>query len=308
VAALAASWAVYGLTNNTFLLPQNFGNIGVAATPIVLVSLGMTMVIVSGGIDLSVGAAAGFASVVSVWLMTNHVASVPVAVLIALGAGAAIGLVNAALVVIARLPDFIATLATMTSLQGLSYIVSGGFTIRANNPQLGSLAGNVGPAVPVPLLIMAGAFLLVLLVMHYTTIGRSFYAIGGGRDIARLAGLQVGRISTAAYVMSGVLAAAAGVIAAARTQAGSPGIGTGWELQAITVVVLGGASLFGGSGSVVGTLLAGLLLASLDNWIGLQAFPAWAGEAVRGLTLIAVVAVTQGQWWKRRAAWRQSTA
>lgn len=307
--ALLLTGVFYSLTNETFFTSVNLGQIALQASPVMLVALGMTVVIISGGIDLSVGAAAGFSSVVAVWLITNHVLPVPLAALAAVAAGASIGLLNGALVIGLRIPDFIATLATMTSLQGLSYVVSGGFTIRANNADLGLFAAQIGDTpFSVPIVIMIATTVLIFVILAHTPIGRNWYAVGGGRDVARLAGMQVGPVSISAYVACGVCAAIAGLIEAARTQAGSPVIGTGWELQAITIVVLGGANLFGGTGGPLGTILAGLLLASLDNWIALQAFPDWVGLLVRGATLIVVVAVVQSQLLHRRTVQRDATA
>ena len=303
-----AAGLVFALTNPTFLTVQNVRNIGVQSSMTILVALGMTIVIVSGGIDLSVGAVAAVASVVSVWLITNHVTAVLAALGAAVVATAALGLVNGLAIAYLRIPDFIATLAMMTSLRGAAYLISGGFTIRANDPQLGELAnGSIGPF-PLPVLIVVAAFALSHGLLRHTPLGRWLYAVGSGRDTARLAGLPVARIAIIAYVASGLLAGVAGLIAAARTQAGSPIIGTGWELQAITIVILGGTNLFGGSGSVTGTLLAGLLIGELNNWVSLQAYPDWAQGLVQGLILIAAVALSQRHLRARQRAARQRAA
>jgi ribose transport system permease protein len=151
----------------------------------------------------------------------------------------------------------------------------------------------------VPAFLVAACFAIVALLLSSTGLGRSFYAIGGNRTAARLAGLSIRRTVMAAYVFSGVMAGIAGLIAASRTEAGSPIIGSGWELQSIAIVILGGASLFGGSGGAVGTLLAGCLLGEIDNWMSLQNYADWVQELVQGALLITVVALAARRWRSR---------
>lgn len=290
--ALIVVLAIFGITNDVFLSPENLGTVADFASPILIVAFGMTVVMIAAGIDLSVGAVAAFVSVVVVWLTNNEVVPLPVAMIVGILVGVGLGMVNGLLVVLFRIPDFIATLAMLTLLRGAAYILSGGFTIRATDTQIAALSGEIGDlGLPVPVVIMGVVFIATWLMLRFSSFGRSLYAAGGSREVARLVGLRVSRLTVSAYIICAGFAALAGLIEASRTRAGSPVIGSGWELAAITIVVLGGTNLFGGRGGVVGTLLAGLMLGALDNWIGLQAYPAWASGLIRGSLLIIVVAI-----------------
>lgn len=284
---------VFSLTNETFLSTQNLFNIGVQSSMILLIALGMTIVIISGGIDLSVGSMAALAGVSVVWFITNTGLPTPLAMLAGLGAGCLVGLFHGLVISRLGVPSLIATLATLTALRGFAFLISGGYTIRATDPQLRFLAnGSVGP-IPAPILITIAGLILVHGVLAHTVLGRSFYAIGGNPQASRLAGINVRAVSTSAYVICAVLAAAAGLIAASRTASGSPIIGSGWELQAVGIVILGGAHLFGGSGGVLGTILAGIFLSMINNWMSLEGFGATLQGFVFGALLILIVAANQ---------------
>jgi ribose transport system permease protein len=299
LAAVLLLGLVFSVTNDNFLTTENLANIAVQSSMILLISFGMTVVIVSGGIDLSVGAIASIVSVVAVWIFTNTGIPVPVAMLFSLGAGAAIGLLNGVVISYAKVPDFIATLASLTALRGAAYLISGGFTIHSDNSDLAVLANSEVGGIPIPVLITFGVFLVTWLLLGQTPLGRSFYGVGGNRQAARLAGLPVLRLAIAAYVISGVTAAIAGLVAASRTGSGSPIIGNGWELQAIAIVMVGGANLFGGAGSVVGSLFAGYLIGEINNWLSLQAYQDYVVEIVQGTILVGVVFLSQRQWHAR---------
>lgn len=299
LASVAAAGLLFTLTSGYFFTVTNLSNIAVQSSMILLISFGMTAVIISGGIDLSVGSAAAVVAVCTVWLISHSPIPAPVAMLLGLGIGAMIGLVNGLVVSWLRIPDFIATLAMMTGLRGVAFLIAAGFAIRSTNPQLAFIAnGQLGP-VPTPIVVVAVAFIVVHVMLTHTTLGRTFFAVGGNSSAARLAGVSIARAKVAAYMLSGFLTAAAGIIGASRTAAGSPILGTGWELQAIAIVILGGTNLFGGSGSVVGTLLAGLLIGMTNNWMSLTGLSWWLQGVVVGTLLIFVVAVNQRQMRQR---------
>lgn len=290
---ILAAGVIFSMTNETFLTTRNLFNIGVQSSMILLVAFGMTVVIISGGIDLSVGSMAALAGVSTVWFITNTGLPTPLAMLAGLGVGGLVGVFHGLIIVQLGVPSLIATLATLTALRGVAFLVSGGYTIRATDPQLRFLAnGSVGP-IPLPILITAIGLVLIHVMLAHTILGRSFYAIGGNRQAARLAGINVRAVSIAAYVVCAVLAAAAGLIAASRTASGSPIIGSGWELQAVGIVILGGANLFGGSGGVMGTVLAGLFLSMINNWMSLEGFGTTLQGLVFGALLILIVAINQ---------------
>jgi len=293
--SVVATGVVFALTSPFFLTVTNLSNIAVQSSMILLIAFGMTVVIIAGGIDLSVGSAAAVVAVCTVWLIAHGSMAAPLAILIGLGTGALIGATNGIIISKLRVPDFIATLAMLTGLRGVAFLIAGGFAIRSTDPQLAFVAnGRIGP-IPVPILAVAVAFVAVHLMLANTTFGRALYAVGGNRHAARLAGLNITRPKVGAYMIAGTLTAVAGIIGASRTAAGSPILGTGWELQAIAIVILGGTNLFGGAGGVTGTLLAGLLLGMTNNWMSLTGLSWWLQGVVVGTLLILVVALNQRQ-------------
>lgn len=258
-----------------------------------LVSLGMAFVIMSGGIDLSVGAVAALGSVASA--LASGLGWAP-GLLAGLGAGLLAGLLNGALVVRLRIAPFIATLATMLAASGCALLLADNQSVSASYE--GSFTGlGQGDALglPIPAWIALGAYAAGSVVLNLTGFGRTVLATGGGEDAARLMGLRVDRAKWAVYAAGGALAGLAGTILAAQFGAGQPIEGVGWELFAIAAVVVGGTLLTGGEGSV-GTTLAGALLLGLifnilnfengRGWISLSAY--WQ-SVIRGLFLLVVV-------------------
>ncbi len=258
-----------------------------------LIALGMCFVIMTGGIDLSVGAVAAMASVVSA-ILSPH--GLTVALLGGVGAGLVAGLVNG--IVIARLHilPFIATLATMLAAQGTALLLAGNQTVAVSWEGLfvefgqGDLLG-----LPIPALVAGAAFLLGSLALNFTSFGRTTLAIGDNEEAARLMGLKVDRVKVLVYVLSGGLAGLAGVILASQFGAGQPNEGMGWELFAIAAVVVGGTLLTGGVGSV-GATLSGVLLLGLifnilnfENGRGVISLSAYWQSVIRGLFLLVVV-------------------
>jgi ribose transport system permease protein len=299
---VVAAGVVFALTSPYFLTVTNLSNIAVQSSMILLIAFGMTVVIITGGIDLSVGSAAAVVAVCTVWLIAHGSVAAPLAIVIGVGAGALIGATNGVIISKLRVPDFIATLAMLTGLRGVAFLIAGGFAIRSTDPQLAFVAnGQIGP-IPVPILAVAVAFVAVHVMLAHTTFGRALYAVGGNRHAARLAGLSITRPKIGAYVIAGTLTAIAGIIGASRTAAGSPILGTGWELQAIAIVILGGTNLFGGAGGVTGTLLAGLLLGMTNNWMSLTGLSWWLQGVVVGTLLILVVALNQRQLRRRMSS------
>jgi ribose/xylose/arabinose/galactoside ABC-type transport system permease subunit len=292
--------AVFAATNDIFLTGGNLRNIGVQSSMILLVALGMTVVIIAGGIDLSVGSCAALVSVTAVGLSADHGVAPALAVVAGLAVGLAVGLLNGAMVSLVRIPDFIATLGTLTALRGLAFIASGGFAIRSTDPRLSWFGSGEIAGLPAPVVLTVVAFVLVGLMLRTTTLGRAFFAVGGNRETARLAGLNVGRTTAAAYVACALFAALAGLVLTGRTGSGSPQAASGWELQAVAIAILGGTNLFGGRGGVVGTLLAGLFIGMLNNWLSLQGYESWIGDVLLGSLLIAVIALNERE--RRRRA------
>lgn len=275
-----------------FASVDNFLNILEASSFLGLVAVGMTFVIIGGGIDLSVGSLLALSAVLAAYGSQYGSAA---AVVLPLGVCGIIGLANGLLVARARMAAFIVTLATLLFARGLAFAVSDeGNTIFHIDDQLtviwlgqGSIAG-----IRLPIILAALVFAVGWIVLTRTRYGMAVTAIGGSEDAARLMGLPIARVKTTMYLISGLLAGLAGLLVAARSSSGQSTIGVGLELQAIAAVVIGGTLLTGGSGSIVGTLAGVLLLNVINNVINqVGTLSSYFQQVVSGLFLITVVLV-----------------
>ncbi|MFF5100902.1 substrate-binding domain-containing protein [Streptomyces sp. NPDC000134] len=271
-----------------FLTTDNLLNVGVQAAVTAILAFGVTFVIVSAGIDLSVGSVAALSATVLAWTASQAGVPVPIAVLLAVLTGAACGLVNGFLVSYGKLPPFIATLAMLSVGRGLSLVISQGSPIPFPD-SVSHLGDTLGDWLPVPVLVMIVLGLVTALVLGRTYIGRSMYAIGGNEEAARLSGLRVKRQKLAIYAFSGLFAAAAGIVLAARLSSAQPQAAQGYELDAIAAVVIGGASLAGGTGKASGTLIGALILAVLRNGLNLLSVSAFWQQVVIGVVIALAV-------------------
>ena len=276
--------------DDKFASALNFGNIALDSSYLLLISIGMTFVIISGGIDLSVGSLLALAGVLTAY--ASRWGSLP-AILVPLGTCAVFGLVNGLLVGRARIAPFIVTLAGLLFARGLAFAVSREgnqvYLIPADRvlTRIGQ-ARLLGLGAPVwfALLVFAAG----LVVLNRTRFGQAVFAIGGSEPAAELMGLPVARVKTLVYVLSAVLSGLAGVLVAAQTQSGLPTLGEGRELEAIAAVVIGGTLLSGGAGSLTGTLAGVLLLKVIQNLINqFGTLTAYYQQVVSGTFLIAVV-------------------
>ncbi|MGH3774299.1 MAG: ABC transporter permease [Pseudonocardiaceae bacterium] len=273
----------------TFLNAQNLLNVGVQAAVVAVLALGSTFVIISGGIDLSVGSVAALSAMVGAWSSAEAGLPGPISLLLGLATGVVAGLVNGALVSYGRLPAFIATLAMLSVARGLTLVVSQG-TPLATPDVISFLGSNLGPYLPLPLLIMLLFFGLTALVLARTYSGRAMYAIGGNSEAARLSGIDVRRQQLVSYALCGLFAAVAGVMLAGRLSSAGPQAAIGYELDAIAAVVIGGASLSGGVGTASGTLIGALVLAVLRNGLNqLQVSPFWQQVVIGVVIALAVL-------------------
>ncbi len=288
------------IRNPDFLTSENLLNILRQNAVLGLLSVGMTFVIISGGIDLSVGSILSFTSVLSV-IMAGY-GLIP-AIIVPVVVGGLLGLGNGLLVARLRIAPFIATLAMLLALRGLTIAIFGEETVALTDGRdafvafgRGSIAG-----IPIQVPIVAAAFLGGFLLLRYTGFGRAVYATGGSEDSARLMGVRVDRTKILVYVLSGALAGLAGVLFAARISAGITNYGLGLELDAITAVALGGTLLTGGVGGVGGTLIGVLLMGTLFNVFNLDAtLSSFVQKVVRGV-LLTVVVILQGSLLRRRS-------
>ncbi|MGA5898028.1 substrate-binding domain-containing protein [Streptomyces venetus] len=271
-----------------FLTTDNLLNVGVQAAVTAVLAFGVTFVIVSAGIDLSVGSVAALSATVLAWSATSAGVPVFAAVLLAIATGVVCGLVNGILISYGKLPPFIATLAMLSVARGLSLVISEGSPIALPG-SVSHLGDTLGGWLPVPVLVMIVMGLVAAFVLGRTYIGRSMYAIGGNEEAARLSGLRVKRQKLAIYAFSGVFAAVAGVVLAARLSSAQPQAADGYELDAIAAVVIGGASLAGGTGKASGTLVGALILAVLRNGLNLLNVSAFWQQVVIGVVIALAV-------------------
>ncbi|MFJ6082822.1 substrate-binding domain-containing protein [Streptomyces sp. NPDC092369] len=271
-----------------FLTTDNLLNVGVQAAVTAVLAFGVTFVIVSAGIDLSVGSVAALSATVLAWSATQHGVPVVIAVILAVATGIAAGLVNGFLIAYGKLPPFIATLAMLSVARGLALVVSDGSPIPFPD-SVSHLGDTLGGWLPVPVLVMVVMGLIAAFVLGRTYIGRSMYAIGGNEEAARLSGLRVKKQKLAIYALSGVFAAVAGIVLASRLSSAQPQAADGYELDAIAAVVIGGASLAGGTGKASGTLIGALILAVLRNGLNLLNVSAFWQQVVIGVVIALAV-------------------
>jgi ribose transport system permease protein len=268
-------------TNITNLLRQVSG--------IGIISMGMLLVILTGGIDLSVGSVVALTSVLCGYFL--QFMPLPVALACSVIAGIMVGSFSGYLVAVHRMAPFIATLAAMTIARGAGFIISKGSPIIIGTAGSGLTDFGTGSiiGIPYPVFLMFAIFFLVFFILKYTVFGRLIIAIGSNEEAVRLSGIKLKYYKFAVYGMTGGFAALAGIISTSRTGVGSPIIGVGLELDVIAAVVIGGASLSGGKGTALNTLLGVLILGIIGNLMNLQNVPAYPQQVIKGLIIIAAV-------------------
>lgn len=270
-----------------FLLPINLINIGLQQAAPLLVAVGMLFVILTGGIDLSVGAVMAVAAAVVCRLMRDHGAGLAEGLVVAVLIGVICGFITGILIAYCNMAAFVASLSVMTSLRGVAYIVTNGTPIKVEGDTLLAIVSRKN-AYPI-IWVAIGVLILFFLIQRYTTFGRIVVAIGSNKVAVELAGIRVKRYILATYIISGMLAAVAGIFFSARVSSGAATTGTGSELNAVAACVLGGASLSGGRGYVLNTLLGALTLAFIGNIMNLLSVGAYIQEVMKGILIIVAV-------------------
>ena len=290
--SLAVLCVIFSLLTTTFLSFRNLLNVLDQLTVLGIMALGMTAVIVIGGIDLSVGSVLALSMMVMGWLSNVYGVPMPIAMCAALAVGALCGLGSGLLVTRANLPAFIATLATMSIARGLANMVTDGsqivgypewFSALSINRHLGFLSVTV--ALFIVLTVLAALY------MTYRANGRALYAIGGSAEVARLAGIPVQRITLVVYTVCGMLCGLAGIVMSTRLDSSSPSGALGYELDTIAAVVIGGASLAGGVGTIWGTWMGVLTIGVLRNGLNLIGVSPFLQQIVIGVVIVLAVAV-----------------
>lgn len=270
-----------------FLTSGNLLNVGIQAAVIAILAFGMTFVIVTAGIDLSVGSMAALGAMATGFMYTSSGVPGWLALILGLGIGALTGAVSGLAIAYAKLPPFIATLAMLSIARGLTLVISGGKPI-ATPAAVNFLGSSLGP-IPVPIIMMAIAGIACAFILNKTVLGRSMYAIGGNPEAARLSGLPVRKVLVTVYALSGLFAGMAGLVLAGRLSSAQPTAGAGYELDAIAAVVIGGASLAGGVGGAFGTLIGALLLAVIRNGLNILNVSSFWQQVVIGLVIALAV-------------------
>lgn len=274
-----------------FLTVPNVLNVLRQASIIAILSVGMTYAILTGGIDLSVGSVLAFSSVVSAVLMKSNFPLVP-SLAAALCTGALCGAVSGALIIgRMRMPPFISTLATMSIARGLTMVITGGMPIYGLPSTFAYIGAGYVLGIPVPVVIMAVVYLLACFDLALTRSGVYHYAVGGNEEAARLAGIDTRAVKLRAYVISGITAAISGLVLASRITSVEPLSGLGYELDAIASAVIGGVSLSGGEGSVLGTLIGALIMGVLRNGLNLLDVSTYWQQVVIGVVIAVTVSL-----------------
>ena len=282
---------LFSLISDVFFSVPNFRNIGVAAAALACVSFGQTFAIITAGLDLSVGATVALVSILSAFAMRSH--GIAAGIFAALLTGCAVGLVNGLVIAKLKVFPFIATLATMSIIAGLALRLSGGVPVTGVPNAFADLAYDLIFGIPVPVVIALCVLVVTALILRYTRVGRHIYAIGGNEEAARLSGIAIDRVKLVAYVLSGFCAAVGSIILTARVASGQPSLGTSLPLESVSAVVLGGVSLFGGRGSVIGVAFGVLFVSILSNGLNLLNVSSYTQMMVIGAALIVAVALDQ---------------
>ncbi|MDI7247008.1 MAG: ABC transporter permease [Bacillota bacterium] len=279
---------ILSILSPVFPTPANLLDIVVQSSVNGSIALGMTFVIATGGIDLSVGSIWALTSI-AVGLLVKHGLPWTLAIVFGLAAGVVCGSVTGLLVTKGGVPPFIATLGTMSIYRGLALIISQGYTIYGFPRGLQFIGSGKVLMIPMPAIVLAIAFLITRFLFSRCAFGRHVVAIGGNKEAARLCGINVNKCVMGAYVVGAVLATVGGIIATARLDAAEPIAGNGAELDAIAAVVMGGTSLSGGEANIVGTLVGALVIGTVRNGLTLMNVPTFYQIATVGLIIIAAV-------------------
>jgi ribose transport system permease protein len=298
--ALIVVFVFLSIASPVFLTADNLYNIGVQTSYTAVIAIGVTLVIITAGIDLSVGSVAALSGVVGVVLMAKAGVPVVLAILGGILVGAACGLVNGLLVSVAGLNPFIATLGMLSVARGMVYIPTNAKSVFGVPDSFRLLGQGVIGSIPIPIIVVAVVAVAGYVVLARTKLGRYAYAMGSNREAARLSGIPIRRYLTVVYVISGALAGFGGMIASSQVASGQPNFGIGLELDAIAAAVIGGASLFGGQGTVVGTLIGAFLIALIRNGSVLLDVNIYYQQVIIGVVIW--VAVLWDQYRRRRLA------
>lgn len=282
---------VLSILSDDFLTMDNWLNLLRQVSINALIAFGMTFVILTGGIDLSVGSVLALSSAITAGMMAQGINGF-VAILVGLLAGMVMGVLNGVIITKGKVAPFIATLATMTAFRGLTLVYTDGRPITgfASDDIMFQMMGRgYFFGIPVPIILMLMVYIALYVVLKKTTFGRHTYAVGGNEEASRLSGLRVDRLKIYVYALTGALSALAGLILTSRLNSAQPTAGTAYELDAIAAVVLGGTSLSGGRGWIFGTLVGALIIGVLNNGLNLLNVSSFYQQVIKGAVILLAV-------------------
>lgn len=281
---------VFSAASPNFLRVDNLLNVLRQVAVIGILAAGMTYVIISGGMDLTVGAYLGLSGVIIAKLMSDGGVSAPLAVLLTMAALTVVGVITGALIVYLNVSAMVITLGMMTVVRGLAYIISNGLPVYDIPESIVFLGQGYVAGIPVPVMIMLIIVAVMGIILKYSYFGRYVYAIGGNVEAAKLAGLPVKKITISLYGISAFLASIAGIVLTGRVSSGAPASGTGTEMDVVTAVVIGGISVNGGKGSMLGAFLGAVIIGVLSNGLTIMNVGEYYQQVVKGVVLILAVA------------------
>lgn len=301
---LLATVIIGTIASPFFLTSRNISNVLQFSAIISIIAVGQFFVIVTGGIDLSVGSIAAFTTVVSAVMMQNGHSALA-AIVVSLALATLWGLCNGTVITCLKITPFVATLATQSIIRGCAYLVQAGSLIGIHNQGYLRLFSGTSFYIPHPVALFIIVMLVASFVMKFTTFGRSLYAIGGNREAARLSAIPVRRSLLKVYAINGFLAGLGGSVLAAQLRQGSSLLGIGNELDSIAAVVVGGAALSGGTGGPIGSVIGGLIVSSITNIMNLLTIPSEPQMVVKGLMIILAVTMIGGESRKKFGSWQE---
>lgn len=278
---------ILSLATPAFLTGSNILNVGIQAATVAILAFGETFAIVAAGIDLSVGSVAAVSSMFAAYAGASMGMPAWLTVVIGIVAGAVFGALSGIANAYLKLPSFIATLAMMSVARGLTLVISDGRPISTSG--VVNFFGGTIINIPVPIVMMIIMGIIAAIILNFTTIGRSMYAVGGNMEASRLSGISVHKTQIVVFILSGIFAAVAGLVIAGRLHSAQPQAATGYEMDAIASTVIGGASLSGGKGKVSGTFVGAILLAVIRNGLNILNVSSFWQQVVIGLVIAAAV-------------------
>lgn len=286
------SWSV---TTSGFLTEKNIINVLRQVSYNGVIAVGMTFVIITGNIDLSVGGVVGLAAIVACDFAHPGEYPLIIPILVALGIGALVGLINGIGIAYGHVPAFIMTLGTNTILRGVIMLYNNGKPVLNLSEQYQAIGSGYLGKIPIPVIILIAVLLLGWFILNKTRFGRHVLAVGGNEQAARVSGINTKLVKITVYIMSGIFSAIAGMIISARVNAGSPTLGTGYENDAIAAAVIGGTSMMGGQGSMIGTIGGILIIGVMNNGLDLLNVSSYYQQVAKGIIIIAAVLVRYAQ-------------